>query len=178
MDELDKKMISDLISKYGIEKVEWLIKVNEQLLNYMGDSNRNIKSKLCCETLNSQIFTNGLTSIFYLNKKQLDFNLLKQLTNPPIFVEKNELDKYFVKSNDLFGDAKLSISITAEKSLIYFKKLKEDMETISVNEYKLLRLLLKNPEIYASLKNTIIYAESEQGYAYILTKKNREQLIF
>ena len=183
MEEKDNKIISELINKYGIEKVKRMIKLDNEFIDYMSNPgkfiiNRKQEPKLYCETENSQIFTNGLTSIFYLNNKELDFNLLKQLTLQPTLVEPNEINKYLEKSNDLFGNARTSVTLTNDHGLVYLKKLKEDIETFSLNEFKLLFLLLKDPIIYASLKNTMIYAESEKGYAYILTKKNNMQLLF
>lgn len=175
MNESDKKIISDLINKYGIKEIEWLIATNKELLNYMIKSK---EKKSYFENSNEQVFTNGYTSVFYLNQKKLDFDLLKKIDNPPTLVDKKEINKYFEKSEKLFGDWKTPIYLKDDHGLVFYKNLKEDLITITLNEYKLLKLLLKNPKIYASLKNTLIYAESEHGHAYILSKKNREQLIY
>lgn len=183
MEQKDNKIISELINKYGIEKVKRMIDLDNEFIDYMSNPgkfiiNRKQEPKLYCETENSQIFTNGLTSIFCLNNKELDFNLLKSLTLQPTLVELNEINKYIERANDLFGCARTSVALTNDKGLVYLKKLKEDIETLSLNEFRLLFLLLDDPIMYASLKNTMLYAESEKGYAYILTRKNGEQLLF
>ena len=175
MNESDKRIFTKLINKYGIKELEWLIESNKELLNYMIESK---EKKIFFENLNEQIFTNGNTSVFYLNQKKLDFDILKQVDNPPTLVGKDEINKYFEKSEKLFGNWKSPIYLKNDHGLVFYKNLKEELITITLNEYKLLKLLLKSPKIYASLKNTLIYAESEYGHAYILSKKNREQLIY
>lgn len=182
MNLTDKKIVSELINKYGLEKVMWMLEVDKEFLNYMKYSgsvsiNSSPVSKLYCETDDSQIFTNGTTSIFYLNEKILDFDLLNQLSQQPVFDEINEVNKYIDTANHYLGDAMLSTSLTNDHGFVYLKKFNEDSETISYNEFRLLELLLKKPTIQASLKNQIIYAEGENGYAYVLTKKNNQQLL-
>ena len=73
----------------------------------------------------------------------------------------------------MFGnDSKIVTSIEKEKFIL------DDETTISINEYRLIKLLLENAKIYLSKKNSIIYAEGDNGYAYVLGKKDRKQLKF
>lgn len=182
MNSTDKKIVSELINKYGLEKVMWMLEVDKEFLNYMKYSgsvsiNSSPVTKLYCETDDSQIFTNGTTSIFYLNEKILDFDLLNQLSQQPVSTNTEEMNKYMDTANYYMGYARLSISLNDDHGLVCVKKFDQDLETISHNEFRLLRLLLKRPSIHASVQNQIIYAEGENGYAYVLTKKRNQQLL-
>lgn len=185
MNITDKKIISELINKYGIKNVQEMVELNKELLLYMNNPgetilNRENSPKLYSENGNSQIFTNSQTSVFYLNDKQLDFSLFKSehLKTHPLLAEKNELQKYIDTSIKYFSNSKVEISLNQDKNLIYFEDLNGMMRNISLNEYKLIKLLLKNPKIYASAENTIIHAESEKGFAYVLTRGLGKKLTF
>ena len=57
-----------------------MLEVNKQFLDYMNNQNNIIVSKnknikLCNETNDGQMFTNGRTSVFYLKDKILDLDI-------------------------------------------------------------------------------------------------------
>lgn len=172
MNESDKKIITELINRNGIKEIEWLIETNKYLLNYMSESKGN---KSYYENSKEQIFTNGYTSVFYLSQKIFDFNLFKTfIDNPLNLVDKDEINKYFEKSRKLFGDWQRKIYLKNDRGFVFYRDDDENLITFRLNEYRLLKLLLKNPKIYASLKNPLIYAKSEYGHAYILGNKKRQ----
>jgi hypothetical protein len=86
------------------------------------------------------------------------------------------MEKYFNKSKQLFGnDFTQTISIHKDKLSLLDNS---NLDTISINEYKLIKMLLEEVKIYKSSENPIIYAEGKNGYAYVLGRKDNKQLKF
>lgn len=187
MTELDKNMLLDLIHKYGVDELESVININKELLNYISETtsrytiNEQPRFFLYNEANNKQIFTNSRTSIFCLNNKILNFDKLKinlgTSSTQVTVAQPDELQKYFDKSEHYFKGWYSPATLTNDRGLV-FHETNGTIETILYNEYKLLRLLLKTPKIFAAEKNSILYAESENGYAYVLGKRKGSQLIF
>lgn len=182
MNENDKKTMIELVNKYGYKKVLWMLEVNKQFLDYMNNqdsiiANRNKNIKLCNETDNGQLFINGRTSVFYLNDKILDFDILKsnELEQKYTYADEDEIKKYFNRAQQLFGSAETITTIKEGYVLPFINKIDGSIETMSLNEYKLIHLLLDEAKIYTSRKHSIIYAESKKGYAYVLTKASGSQ---
>lgn len=182
MNELDILLTTQLINKCGIFDVKKFVEINEELLTYIYntrfiDETRKKQPAFLYNEGNNTVFTNEKTSVFCINKKLVNLNLLAKnkiiSSSETALVEPAEIEKYFNQSKKLFGtDSKIVTSIEKNKFIL------EDETTISINEYKLIKLLLENAKIYMSEKNPIIYAEGDNGYAYILGKKDRKQLKF
>ena len=182
MNELDIFITTQLINKNGIFDVKKIIEINEQMLTYIYNTrfkdtpNENKVSFLYNES-DKTIFTNEKTSIFCINKKIVNLNLLVRnkaiYSSNSLSVDPIEIEKYFDESRMLFGKDSTQVTSTHKDKFIL-----EDETTISLNEYKLIKLLLENAKIYLSKENPVIYAESEHGYAYVLGKKDRKQLRF
>lgn len=88
-------------------------------------------------------------------------------------VKPEELKEYFDTSKRYFGRSYSKTKQINDRGIVT-----EDGVDFSVNEYKLIRYLLKNPEFYTSGENSIMYAEGENGYAYVLGYKKGSQLLF
>lgn len=186
MTEKDINVLTQLINECGIIEVEKVVQLNKEIITYIYNTrfketiNAEQPSFVYNENNNCQMFTNEKTSVFCINEKIVNLNLLvanKDIKlSKSVFVEPIEMQKYFDKSKQLFGNNFQQVrSIHADKFILSNNC---NTETISINEYKIIKLLLKNPKIYASLKNSIIYAEGENGYAYVLGKKDNKQLRF
>lgn len=188
MNELEKNILLDLINEHGINELEKVLNITKEILNYIQEIkttytiNESSRKLLYIEENEKQIFTNCRTSIFCLNEKIFNFEKLK--LNPKILPRKIELskkeniDKFFDTSKRYFGNSWYSsVSLINDHGFTYYK-IGEELTTISLNEYKLIRLLLKNPKIYVSCKNSILKAEGENGYAYVLGYKKGSQLVF
>lgn len=171
MTETDKKIILNLINTYGIKELENIIELYKELINYYNERDQFNSTKCYYENNANQIITNGRSSVIYLNERIIDFEMLKSkdLKEVPKCVEKETIEEYLEKGKRYFGDARMNVSLTDDRGFIFYKNLKEEACQISLNEYKLIRLLLKNPIMYASIKNSVLYLESEKGHAYALT---------
>jgi len=182
----DLNQLTLLINKYGIQDIKKFIEINDQLLTYIDETriidtiNGKQSSFLYNEENNKILFTNQKTSVFCINKKIINLDLL--LANKEIqktqklFVEPSEIQKYFDKSKQYFGSWYEQVTSIHNNEFILTTN--DTWETINLNEYKLIKLLLENVKIYRSLKNSLVYAEGENGYAYVLGKKNNAQLRF
>ena len=187
MNNLNKKNILELIDKYGIEEIEKLIDLKKEILNYIKDTKKihaiNVEpKKIVYNEDNKQIFTNQRTSIFCLNEKILNFNNLKlsseSFSKQIELVKEDEISKYFEKGKIYLGDSYYTdVSLVNSNGFVYYK-IFTDLTTISLNEYKLIKLLLKNPKMYAACKSSTLYVEGENGYAYVLGEKSGCQTIF
>lgn len=51
-------------------------------------------------------------------------------------------------------------------------------ESISLENFEMIRSLLKNRKIYVSSEEPIIHFEGENGYAYVLSRNNLYKSIF
>lgn len=187
MEKKDLNELTQLINKYGIFDIKKLVDVNEQLLTYIYNTrfNNTINEKqssfLYTETNNSYMFTNGKTSVFCINKKLINLSLLTQNIalelSPSLYVSPEEIYPFFGKTKDLFGYQHKECMLENNETFILNGKESNEIERISINEYKLIKLLLENAKTYISLKNTIMYAEGDNGYAYVLGKKDGKQNI-
>ena len=182
MNELDIFLTTQLINKNGIFDIKNFVELNEQLLTYIYNTRFKgpfvkKQSSFLYNQDNNIIFTNETTSVFCINKKLVNLNLLVRNkainSSNSLLVDPREIEKYFDKSRMLFGNDSTQVTSTHKDKFIL-----DDETTISLNEYKLIKLLLENAKIYLSKENPIIYAESEHGYAYVLGKKDRRQLRF
>jgi len=188
MTEVDKDILLELLNQCNIEELQKELDTYKEIFEYIKETqkiytiNANPRNFLYNEENNNQIFTNQRTSIFCLNDKIFNFYKLKLnekiSSNHIELAKQNEISKYFDTSKRYFGDSWYSsVSLVNSNGLTYYK-IGEELTSISLNEYKLIRLLLKNPKIYASCKNSILKVEGENGYAYVLGDKKGSQLVF
>lgn len=172
LDEL--KLLSNLIHSYGVKEIKRIIDCNEKFLEYLNIYN----SLLYTENDNYQLFTNQQTSVFCLNKKNIDYDYISSNIDKENIkiATKEEINKYLTKVNNLFGLKKNDVSLINYAGMVIggFSVI----DKININEAKLIQLLLKNPKMYTSKEKPILYAESEQGYAYVLGSKNGKQFKF
>lgn len=183
MTDLDLNIITQLVNDYGIEEIENIVKLYKGILTYIyntrfKDSLSEKESAFLYSENDSTItFTNEKTSIFFLNKKIFDLKLLTQnkdiLSSKTLLVESSDMKKYFDKSQELFGNNGKKIILNNN---IYGYNINNSIDYISRNEFELISLLLKNPKVFCSEENPVIYAEGELGYAYVLGKKNNKYL--
>lgn len=187
MTEIDRDILLELLNKCSTEELQKELDIYKEIFEYIKETkksytiNANPRNFLYNEENNTQIFTNQRTSIFCLNDKIFDFDKIKLnqkiSSNQIELAKQEEINKYFDTSKRYFGDSWYSsVSLVNSNGLTYYK-IFEELTTISLNEYKLIKLLLKNPKIYASCKNSILKVEGENGYAYVLGYKNGGQLI-
>lgn len=172
MTDSDKKIILNLINNYGIKDIDTIVKIYKELIDYYNVPNKFNCTKCYYESDNNQIITNGRSSVIYLNEKIIDFDILKskELKELPKCVEKEEIEEYLKTGEKYFGDARMNVSLILDNGgCIFYKVINNETCQISLNEYKLIKLLLENPIMYASIKNSVLYLESEKGHAYILT---------
>ena len=85
--------------------------------------------------------------------------------------ELEELEKHIDTSKAYFGNAYSKVMSTNDTENI------SDKDIFSINEYRLIRLLIKKPKLFTSCNNSVLYAKGENGYAYVLGKRNNKQLI-
>ena len=168
------KLLSKLIHSCGVKEIERIIDSNSTFLKYLN----NFDLTLFNENDNKQIITNQQTSVFYLNERVIDYDFVKESITDSLLKVTNdqEIYKYFNRANELFGNEKTKISIVNYSGMVIGSC--ANIDKINITDAKLMELLLKKPEIYASKENSILYAESEKGYAYILGSKNKKQLRF
>ena len=164
------KLLSNLIHSYGVDEINRIIDSNVEFLNYLKQSEKNI---LYNENNNIQTFTNCSSSVFFLKEKILDYELIKD----KIKEEKvNNIQNYIEQSKIWFGKNNPKAMLVNYAGMVI--SCNTAIDTISVLDAKLIELLLGKPNIYASKHNPILYAESEKGYAYVLGKKQKNQLKF
>lgn len=183
MNETDKKIILNLINTYGIKELDTIIELYKELINYYNERDQFNSTKCYFENNTNQIITNGRSSVIHLNERIIDFEILKskELKEIPKSVEKETIEEYIETGKRYLGDAIMKVSLSNDRGFIFYKNIKEETCQISLNEYKLIKLLLKNPIMYSSIRNSVIYFESEKGHAYVLTNNidnHRGHLIF
>ena len=181
MTDLDRDILLELLKVYNIEDIQKELNKYEELSQYITDTkkiysiNETPRHFMYKEENNTQIFTNERTSIFFLNEKILNFEKLK--LDSKIFVSQmsivkpDELQKYLDTSKIYYGNTYSEVRYKNDSGIISNKYI------FSINEYKLIRLLLENPTLYISGINPVLYAKGENGYAYILGKSDEQQLI-
>lgn len=181
MTDLDRDIFLELIREYNIDELQKELDNYRELSQYIAETkktyaiNEKTRRFIYNEENNTQIFTNERTSIFFLNEKILNFEKLK--LDPKIFVSQmsivkpEELQKHLDTSKRYFGNAYSEVKGTNDRGII------SEEDFFSINEYKLIRLLLKNPKLYTSCNNSVLHAKGENGYAYVLGKRNNQQLL-
>ena len=180
----DMQILMELINKYGLNDLKKQIELNDQLYEYICCSQYKTINKNYCFSYNEdnkkQMFTNGRTSVFYLNEKILDFDSFKlSKGNSDIklsLVDSNEFSMIFDENAKSF-DFYQSPTYLSEEDDLKFSTIYYETSKISLNEYKLLKLLLDNPKIYISRNTPAIYAESEKGHAYVMGRTNKIQYL-
>jgi len=185
MNKLDRDILLELLNKYNKEEIQKELDKYKEILNYINNTEKlfaiNCEPRhfLYTEENNTQIFTNQRTSIFSLNEKTLNFEKLKLDSKIKVsqmsIAKPDELQKYFDTSKRYFGHAYSKVIDTDDKEIVC--GISCDKVSFSVNECKLIRRLLKNPKIYESCENSIIYATGENGFAYVLGKTKNKQLV-
>ena len=182
MTDLDRDIVLELLSKCNVEELEKELDIYKELLKYIEETkktyaiNEKPRNFLYNEENNTQIFTNERTSIFCLNEKLLNFEKLKLDPKIPVsqitIAEPEELQKHFDTSKRYYGGAYSKVTAYNNREII------SSEDFFSVNEYKLIRLLLKNPELYISSVRPVLYAKGENGSAYVLGRRNNQQFLF
>ena len=181
MTDLDRDIFLELIREYNIDELQKQLDNYRELSQYIAETkktyaiNEKPRRFIYNEENNTQIFTNERTSIFFLEEKILNFEKLK--LDSKIFVSQisivkpEELQKYLDTSIRYYGNAYSPVKYTNDRGIV------SDKDFFSINEYKLIRLLLKNPKLYTSYNNSVLHAKGENGYAYVLGKRNNQQLL-
>ena len=197
MELQDLKIISELIHKYGIKAFEEVAEAHSLFLDYMqnnvsdnnsifySNNNLNTYSKFY-ENETSQIFTNCKNSIYCFKPKIINFDLLKTNTNNPIALpaKEEEIKKYLDNAKKMLGEnpsPAYHLFKTNDYGTVIgieYHKYGSGTESISLEDYKLIRSLLKNIKIYVSKEEPIIHFEGENGYAYVLGRNNIYKSIF
>ena len=104
MNELDIFLTTQLINKYGIFDVKKFIETNEELLTYIyntrfTDETSKAQYAFLYNEKNNTVFTNSKTSVFCINKKLVNINLLVKnniiSSSKSLLVEPTEIEKYF-----------------------------------------------------------------------------------
>ena len=181
MTDLDRDILLELLREYNIDELQKELDNYKELSQYISETiktytiNAKTRQFIYNEENTTQIFTNERTSIFFLNEKTLNFEKLKLdskiLVSQMSIVNPEELQKYLDTSIRYYGNAYSPVKYTNDRGIV------SDKDFFSINEYKLIRLLLKNPVLYTSCINPVLYAKGENGYAYVLGKRNNQQLI-
>ncbi len=171
----DLKLISKLIHKYGIKEIDNQVKINSAFLEYICDpSGQSMHS----EDNNSQIITNGRSSIFYLEPKLIDFDLINTNTNNPISNLQSNIDlkKQFERASSCFKNKITTANLVKAGSyagLLIGNSNSAIPNKISLQDLKMIDLLIKGYKIYISqisYMESIIHVEGKNGFAYVLTK--------
>lgn len=189
MTENDKKIIKELIVKYGSEKILKFIHQEKQdsqklqllILEYLFSTNIDPATKKYvnpCVSFadeNTQYLSNGISSIFQLKEHVIEKNWLieerKIITKPILFEHQKNLDSKH-KIENLVKDNCYDVSMIELTEMVYWSDL------FSIVELNLIKQLLENPKIYMSRKDPAIIVESEKGSAYILGKDRKGQRTF
>lgn len=181
MTDLDRDILLELLREYNIDELQKEIDKYRELSQYVAETkntytiNEKTRHFIYSEQNNTQVFTNERTSIFFLEEKILNFEKLK--LDSKIFISKmrivkpEELQKYIDTAIRYYGNEYSSVKCTNDRGIISNK------DFFSINEYKLISLLLKNPKLYTSCNNSVLYAKGENGYAYVLGRRNNQQLL-
>lgn len=189
MTESDKKIIKELIKKYGTGKVLKFIRqenLNSQeleslVLEYLFTTNtdpvsqRFVNPCISIPNENRQYFSNGISSIFQLNNQVIEKNWLtpdRKIINRPIIYDHKKNLENKSKIESLIKDNYFDLNIIELNELVY------QYELFSVVELKLLKMLLENPKICMSRSGLAVVAESDKGSAYILGKDKDGQRTF
>lgn len=176
MDRRD--LIIEIVNTYGLEVVERDLDLVRQITNYITKSKVHmITTPAFLHNESCQIFTNGETSIFHLNEKIFDFSNWKSenCKKEIISVPNEQLQKYFdfFKSKYKTYISPFTIRYSDNEAVISLIN-SGRIGRISINEAKLLDLLLEKPKMKLSQvrDELVLYAESEKGYAYIYGKSD------
>lgn len=177
---MDKQLV-ELINKYGLDELEQMIELNKLFIEHMiSKESYDFKTPtLFCETESGQIFSNGKTSLFYLNKKIFDTDILKYSKlerKRKIIIAKPEDFNEFLETMNRYKKGWYSSAKTIDFGGPYVDVFTEDGESFSKSAYKLLNILLQNPKTYISVGSIapVMFAENEHGKAYIIGKKEKE----
>ena len=183
MEKNDEQKLIGLINQYGLNEVYRILNLNKEFIEHMIEiNNYDFKTPtLFCETENGQIFSNGKTSLFYLNKKVFDPNILNysklEKKRDVVIAQPEDFNQYLEKIKQYKGTwyTQKDVNVNNPFTTVYTK----DDEQFSKNAYKLLKMLLQNPTIYISSSHVpVMFAENEYGKAYILGRTNEGQYIF
>ena len=182
MKKNDEQIVMNLINQYGLDEIYETLNLNKEFIDHMIAVNSydfNTPT-LFCETENGQIFSNGKTTLFYLNKKVFNPTILNysklDKRREVIVVKPEYFDQYLEKIKQYKGSwhTQKDVTVNTPFTTVYTN----DDEQFSKNAYKLLKMLLKNPKIYISSSHVpVMFAENEHGKAYILGKTKEGQYI-
>lgn len=179
MEKNDEQKLIELINQYGLDEIYRTLELNKEFIEHMIKlNNYDFKTPtLFCETENGQIFSNGKTSLFYLNKKVIDTNILNysklEKRREVIIANPEDFNKYLERIKQYKGSwvSQKCITVNTPCTTVHTK----DGEEFSKNGYILLKKLLQNPKIYISCGNApVMFAENEHGSAYIIGKRPKE----
>ena len=183
MEKNNEKTIVNLINQYGLDEVYNYLDLNKEFIEHMIEINKYDfqTPTLFCETENGQIFSNGKTSLFYLNKKIFDTSILNYIKlekkREVILAQPEDFNEYLEKIKQYKGSWYGQEALTVNDSCrtVYTKDFEKQF---SKNAYKLLKMLLKNPTIYISADRIpVMFAENEHGKAYIVGKNKEGQYV-
>lgn len=183
MEKNDEKTIVNLINQYGLDEIYQNLDLYKEFIEHMIKKNSYDFSTptLFCETENCQIFSNGKTSLFYLNTKVIDSSILNysklEKRREVILAQPEDFNEYLEKIKQYkgcwYGQEALTVNDSCRN--VYTKDFEKQF---SKNAYKLLKILLKNPTIYISADRVpIMFAENEHGKAYIVGQNKEGQYV-
>lgn len=167
----DLKLISKLIHKYGIKEIEHIAEINSVFLSYMGNKNSRF-----FENGEYKIFTNLESSIFILKPELIDFDVLKTNNNNSFALPTSleEMQKYISNAENLMGNyptfAKYLLGTSNEGYIYGSNSDYMGLRTISLEDYKMINLLLSYSDIQVSRIEPIVKFENDKGKAYVLGK--------
>ena len=183
MEKTAEKTIINLINQYGLDEIYINLDLYKEFIEHMIEINRYDfqTPTLFCETENGQIFSNGKTSLFYLNTKVFDPSILNcsklEKRREVILAQPEDFNEYLEKIKQYKGSwyGQEALNVNDHCRTVYTKDFEKQF---SKNAYKLLKMLLKNPTIYISDERVpVMFAENEHGKAYIVGKNREGQYV-
>lgn len=183
MGKIDEQVLMSLINQYGLDEVYKILDLNKEFIKHMIEINRYDfqTPTLFCETENGQIFSNGKTSLFYLNTKVFDPSILNysklEKRREVILAQPEDFNEYLEKIKQYKGSwyGQEALNVSDYCRTVYTKDFEKQF---SKNAYRLLKMLLKNPTIYISAERVpVMFAENEYGKAYIVGQNKEGQYV-
>ena len=160
---------------YELQQIEKLKMLDEKLVAYMHETNKNNNSFFYTSD-KEQIVTNNTNSIIYFSKKLFDFT---NINNRKIVIK----ESFEVKEEEmleLLGSFRLlcgsNITPTNDIDVIDDKVIvstKHNNAAFNKREFELVAKLLDYPTFNLSDKTPSIYMRGVKGYAYIKGQKTR-----
>ena len=150
--------------------------MNDKLVSYMHLTNLG-KESFYYTSDKEQIITNNTNSVIYYNGRIFNFeniNNYKITSRCAELVDKNEMIQIINKIKTMYGKVDSSIEdvcYQGKKEILFSTN--NGWFSFPKFECEFTRKLLDNPSFRMSEENPILFAESEKGFAYILSKNTK-----